>query len=178
MFDDKSDVRQLKGSFTDMLQQLRKDKTYYGGTNFQSVIDEIVRIRKSGKNIPLEDYPTTLLVVSDMEFNPCDRWDRNGVTEQSNYEEVMTKLSEVFPSDWVKDFRIVWWYVRPGMTTDFPSNMDCGGTYMISGFDGSVVSLLLGGDTVVDESGNKVTLTQEQLIEKALTQEVLNFLSL
>lgn len=178
MFDDTSVVKPLTGGFTDMLQQLRRGKTYYGGTNFQSVIDEIVRIRKSGRNIPLEDYPTTLLVVSDMEFNPCDRWDRKGVTEQSNYEEAMAKLSEVFPSDWVKDFRIVWWYVRPGMTPDFPSNMDCGGTYMISGFDGSVVSLLLGGDTVVDESGNKVTLTQEQLIEKALTQEVLNFLSL
>ena len=39
-----------------------------GSTNFQSVVDEIVRIRKSNPNIPLEDYPSTLLVVSDMQF--------------------------------------------------------------------------------------------------------------
>ena len=181
MFDNNSEVLQLKGDFTDMYQQITSRRDAMGDTNFQSVIDEIVRIRKRNPNIPLEDYPETLLVVSDMQFNPTGRWgwgDFNITSqeERTNYEEAQRKLKAVFPAKWVENFKIVWWHVN-GRTTDFPSNMDCGGTYNFSGFDGSVISFLLGGE-VTTPTGEKKTPSMEDIIKDVFAQESLSLLSL
>lgn len=172
MFDNVSRVKQLSGNFTDMYQQITNGNTAWGGTNFQSVIEEIVRIRKNNPNIPLEDYPTTLLVVSDMQFNPVGR------NMETNYQAAMRELGQVFPKEWCKDFKFVWWYCSNRTTSDFPSNMDCGGTYIVSGYDGSIVSFILGSEEVNPETGQKVSPTMEEVVSKALTQEVLNFLTL
>ena len=52
--------------------------------------------------------------------------------------------------------------------------MDHGGQYLFSGFDGAVVSLLLGGEPVIDEKTGKVVQpTMEEMVNIALTQEVL-----
>ena len=54
-------------------------------------------------NIPLEDYPSTLLVVSDMGFNPTNNWryQRDEVLEQTNYEAMKSKLYGCFPTEFV-----------------------------------------------------------------------------
>ena len=59
-----------------------------------------------------------------------------------------------------------------------PATMDDGGCYFISGFDGSVVTMLLGGESqVVDEkTGEKRTPTMEELAQMAMNQEVLQLL--
>lgn len=181
MFDDNSEVLQLHGDFTDMYQQITSRRDAMGGTCFESVIEEIVRIRKTRPDIPLEEYPTTLMVVSDMQFNPVSntRWDYVPTREEekTNYEASKAMLAEVFPQEWVDDFKFVWWHVN-GRTKDFPSNMDCGGCYNIGGFSGSIISLLLGGEVVTDpETGKRVMPTQEELIYKALHQEVLEMLT-
>ena len=187
MFDDESEVLQLKGDFTDMYQQITSKKDAMGSTNFLSVVEEICRIRRENPNIPLEEYPTTLLVVSDLQFNipvPNRSWwdtptpEEKAMAEKTNYEAVMSLLRKHFPSEWVDDFKLVWWHVNSN-TKDFPSNMDCGGTYNIGGFDGSIISLLLGGEVVINpETDKKVMPTMDELIEKALTQEVLNLLKM
>ena len=126
--------------------------------------------RKKDPTIPLEDYPTTLLVVSDMQFNPT-----HGNTE-TNYQEAMRKLSEVFPKEYVDNFKIIWWYCCAGRkTNDFPSTMDDAGTYMISGFDGAAISFILGGDAT-DDNERKV-MSMEEVINKALSQEILTFIT-
>lgn len=178
MFDNTSEVIHLNGEFTDMYNQITSRRDAMGGTNFQSVIDEIVRIRKKNPNIPLEDYPTTLLVVSDMQFNPTDNYWSTPTPEDdaTNYEEAKAKLSKVFPKEWVNDFKFVWWHVN-GRTTDFPSNMDCGGTYNFSGFDGSVISFLLGENTT-SPNGDKKTPAMEDIIKDVFAQETLSLLSL
>lgn len=184
MFDDNSEVLQLHGNFTDMYQQITSRKDAMGSTNYQSVIDEIIRIRKENPTLPLEDYPSTLVVVSDMQFNISGRltWynvneEFNAVEWETNYETTKRKLSEAFPQEWVDNFKIVWWHVN-GATKDFPSNMDCGGAYNIAGFDGSVITMLLGGEEKVDpETEKRVMPTQEELIDKALHQEVLEMLT-
>jgi hypothetical protein len=51
--------------------------------------------------------------------------------------------------------------------------MDMGGQYLFSGFDGAVISLLLGGDYVDPETGKKVQPTMEEAVRNALSQEVL-----
>lgn len=170
MFDNVSRVKQLKGGFCDMVTDIVKSNTAWGGTNFQSVIDEIVRIRKANKNIPLEDYPQTLLIVSDMQFNPA------GGNTKTNYEEMKKKLYEAFPQDFVDSMKFIWWQVT-GRTTDVPATLDDNGCYFLSGFDGSIVSLLLGGEMAEKEAVTKKQPTMEELINAALGQEILSYIT-
>lgn len=133
-FNDTSRLVRLSGSFTEKLQQIKtKVNVPRGGTNFQSVIDLLVRIRKENPNIPVSEYPETILIVSDMQFNPV-----NGNT-QTNYEAAMQKLHSVG----LNDMRIIWWWVT-GRGKDFPSQMNDKGVYMIGGFDASNIKSLMG----------------------------------
>ena len=179
MFDDTSRMMELKGSFSDKWYQIRNASTAWGSTNFQSVIDLIVNTRRSHPEIPLEDFPKTLLVISDMQFNPAGGFSygrRSAEAEKSNYETMMQKLRTVFPAEWVEEFKCIWWYCagRDGASHDVPATMDMGGQYLFSGFDGAVISLLLGGEPVIDEQTGKVVQpTMEEMVNIALTQEVL-----
>jgi len=168
MFDSLSRVLQLSGSFSDKVTQIQSANTAWGSTNFQSVIDEIVRVRKQNPSIPVAEFPTTLVVVSDMQFNPV-----NGNT-QTNYQRAMQKLASVgLPS-----IRIVWWWVT-GRGEDFPNQMDNEGLVMIGGFDGTIISKLLGEEVKVQNTGQaKKQLTAFEAMLKALDQEVLNELQL
>ena len=167
MFDDTSTMKHLSGeSFTDKLEQIRKTRVAWGSTNFQSLINLICEYRKGHPNIPLEDFPTTLLVISDMQFNPCG--------SSSNYEAMMDKLRLYFPDEWVDKFKCIWWFCAGRNTNDVPATMDQKGMYLISGFDGSIISLILGGEQKVDKvTGEKRDLTMEEAVIEALNQEVL-----
>lgn len=173
-FSSTSKLMTLSGSFSDKWNQLQRSCYGGGSTNFQSLIDLLVNTRKNNPSMPLEDFPQTLLVVSDMEFNPCQReyWGAPKYRdERTNYEEAMAKLRTVFPKEFVDNFKIVWWYCTNRQTKDFPSTMEDAGTYMFSGFDGAVISFLLGGDTAVKT--DKAMPTMEDIINAAFEQEVL-----
>ena len=176
MFDDTSRMLELKGSFSDKWFQIRDTSTAWGSTNVQSLIDLIVKTRKMHPEIPLEDFPKTLLVISDMQFNPTDDWrySRNAKVEQTNYEAMMAKLRTAFPKEWVDEFRCIWWYCagREEASKDVPATMDHGGQYLLSGFDGAVVSLILSGK-VDEKTGQAVQMTMEESVNAALAQEVL-----
>ena len=175
MFDDISRIKQLSGSFSEMWRQIPDDAM--GSTNFQSVVDEIVRVRKNHPEVPLEDYPATLLVVSDMQFNPTSSYWGVGTPEdiETNIEAAKRKLRSEFPDDWVDNFKFIWWNVTSRRTEDFPSTLSDGGSYFFSGFDGAIISLLLGGDAeVVDQTtGEKRKPTMEEVIKAAFEQEIL-----
>lgn len=161
MFSGTSNIMKLAGTFSEKLAQCRS-KFFDGGTNFQSVIDEIVRVRKTNPNIPLEDYPSTLIVISDMQFNP------SGVSQKTNYERAMQKLEEAG----LPKINIIWWRVND-RKVDYPSTMEDPGTYLFSGFDGNIISILLGGQTNKD-SGPSISM--EEAMNKCLSQEVLTHL--
>ena len=168
MFDNNSRVLQLTGAFTDKVQQIKTTTTAWGSTNFQSVIEEIVRVRKTQPHIPVEDFPTTLVVVSDMQFNPA------GANTQTNYEAAMQQLRAVG----LPNMRIVWWWVT-GRGTDFPNQLNDEGVVLIGGFDGSILSLLIGGEKKeIGQGPTAKQLTPYEMMLKALDQEVLQAIRL
>jgi len=146
------------------VQQITSEKTAWGSTNFESVITHICSLRKSHPEIPVSDFPETLIVVSDMQFSPV------GGNEQTNYQNAMALLAEAG----LPKMKIIWWFVT-GRGSDFPSTIADEGVTMIGGFDGSVVSIILGGETtVVDKKTGKVRqLNAYENMLKALDQEVL-----
>lgn len=171
MFDNTSRVLQLNGSFTDMMTQIPYNAM--GGTNFQSVVDEICRVRRENPTIPLEDYPDTLLIVSDMQFNPTNSWRyvQDTVVERTNYEAMKSKLYEVFPTEFVDSMKFIWWNVASS-TKNYPARMDDGGCYMLSGYDGAIMSMILGTEEEKTSEPKKMK-SMEEIIHEALNQEIL-----
>ena len=169
MFDDRSKVLKLKGTFVEKVKQISMASTAWGSTNFQSVIDEIVRVRKSYPEIPVSEFPETILVVSDMQFDPA------GKNTETNYEHMMKKLTAVG----LDKVKVIWWNVT-GRSKTFTNKFDDNGVTLISGFDPAIISLILGGEKEkVDEVTGKVrALTPYENMMKALDQEVLKLLKI
>lgn len=144
-FNDRSTVQRLTGSFVERCQQIGQNRGW-GSTNFQSLIDLLVSIRQENPNIPIEEYPETILVLSDMQFNPTGHYSYyNDVKVDSkslgtNYEVARKKLQSVG----LGDVRIIWWHLNGSQTTDFPAQMNDKGCYMVSGFDPNALKGLMG----------------------------------
>lgn len=174
-FSDNAILEKLKGSFCDRVAYLtRHDTEFYsnswGSTNFQGVIDLLVKIRQQNPDIPLNEYPETLLVISDMQFNPSTNWGQpTHEQSETNYETARRKLNAVG----LKDVRIIWWYVN-GAGTDFTSKMNDKGVYQIGGFDPVNLKALMGLDATKDEK--KDFNAQEKKEENPL-DGMMNFLS-
>jgi len=136
-FSDSPILLKLTGGLCDRLKLIETDSEFqrvaWGSTNFQGVIDLLVKTRKENPEIPVEEYPETILVVSDMQFNPSGR------NSKTNYESAMRKLNSVG----LGDMRIIWWFVN-GAGADFPAQMDSKGCYMIGGFDPVNIKALMG----------------------------------
>ena len=178
-FSDNSKIYKLNGNFCNRVDQIKAEPWWMGSTNFQSVIDEIVRVRQNNPKIPVEEFPGILLVVSDMQFNPAIKtsiWSYGSSQytpeqEKTNYETAMAKLEAVG----LPKMTVVWWQVNGRDTVDFPSKMDDEGTVLISGFDPAIVSRILGKDTVVDKTtGEKRKMTPLETMINCLDQELLN----
>ena len=175
MFDDTSRVMKLSGTFAEKWEAIRNATTAWGGTNFLSLVRLLVDQRKKHPTVPESEFPQTLLVVSDMQFNPTSRWNYRAERETTNQEEARRILREAFSDEFVDNFNFIWWYCasRSGAGHDVPATMDQGGNYMFSGFDGSIITLLLGGEEQVKPDGKP--LTMEDMVNKALSQEIFAF---
>ena len=177
MFDDTSYPFDFKSeSFCDNILSL--PGVPCGGTNFQSVIEEIVKIRTEHPEIPLEEYPNTLLVVSDMQFNPSGGLWSHPRSQECNLDYAKKTLAEVFPQEFVDNMKFIWWDCASRRQTFEGTAFEPGVTFL-SGFDGSIINTLLGMEKVFDEkSGEYRNPTAEELVEKALSQEILNYIIL
>lgn len=176
MFDSKSYFHKFQGkTFSEKLNELPLNAM--GSTNFQSVVDALVELRTKHPNIPLEEYPTTLLVVSDMQFNPTTRkWENHKiVTEDSNNDLMKKKLKQVFPSDFVDSMKFIWWNCASS-EINFPTECKESGEYLLSGFDGSIITLLLGDE--VKEKNQKPQMDIDDMINLILSQEILQMVSI
>ena len=178
MFDDVSYPYDMKGdSFCDRIMNL--PRVGCGGTNFQSAVEEIIKIRKEHPEIPLEQYPTTILVVSDMQFNPVSYGWRSKRTEPTNYEYSVKSLKTVFPAEFVDNMKFIWWDCASKRKQDFAATIHNSGCYFFSGFDGSIISMLMNEDAIKDEVTGEVRRpTAEELVAKALNQEILTYVKL
>ena len=143
----------------------KNDKSsYVGGTNFQSVIDLFVEMKRNG--VPESDFPRGILCVSDGEFNPTQ-------LGNTNVEAARQKLARAgFSADYCREFVIVLWnlqnsYYGKGSGEKFETGQDTKGVYYFGGYSASVISFLSG----------KIKTTYE-LIDEALSQEVLSMVEI
>jgi hypothetical protein len=131
-FSETPEMVYLKGTFTQRLSQLRSSKWGYS-TNLQKTFD--VLLDKAIKNnVPQEMMPSTLLIISDMEFNSADK-------EKTNLEIIIEKYKKSgyeMPS-------IIFWNVR-GVGRNNPANSTDRNIGLVSGYSPSTLEAILHGD--------------------------------
>jgi hypothetical protein len=169
-FDDKSKFIKLQGSYTNRLKDILSRQDFMGSTNFQSVINLVLKTRKNNPDIPIEDYPDVYLVISDMQFNI------NSNREQTNHQEAISKLIEAG----LKEPLFVWYNVSPYGNDNFQNHKDDSGVINMSGFDPSALNRLLSQDFQLkfeDENNKSIKeITSLEAMINTLDQKYLNLL--
>ena len=135
-------------------------------TNFQAVIDLFINIKRQG--VAEEHFPEGLLCISDGEF------DRSS-TSDTEFERAITKLRVAgFSEEYLSKFLIILWDIPNGYyggrtTSQFESyDTITSGVLHIAGYNASLIQFL---------SDGKVT-TQQELMETALSQDILQLIEL
>lgn len=162
-FSNRSEWVELKGGFCDQINQMQWGDCP-SNTDFQSIIDSFVNIRKDKPEISEEHYPNTLLVISDMQFDKSYGWGAADQDIKTEYQRACDKLRNAFSNEFANSFVFIWWQVN-GRITNQPARIEEPGGYFVSGFDGAIIDSLLGSI----ERKESV----EQSIETVLSQEVL-----
>jgi hypothetical protein len=145
---------------------------YIGSTNFQSVIDLFINIKKTG--VSEGEFPTGIICISDSEFNPS-------MLGKTNVETALTKLrSAGFSDEFVSKFKIVLWnlqsnYYGSNTGSKFETHGNVGNVYYFSGFDGSVIVFLTGLEVNENKPEPK---NAKELFEAAMDQEVINLITI
>lgn len=169
-FSQKSEWEQLKGTFSEQKLSMTWNDCP-NNTDFQSIIDSFVRIRKDFNSIKESDFPNTLLVVSDMQFDSVNSVD-------TNYQLSIKKLSQVFSKEYVDNFIFIWWDVTGRVPENQPQHIDEPNGYVLSGFDGSVISLLLGSIDKLTQSSKKEKISMKESIIDILSQDILKLVKI
>ncbi len=122
-----------KGSLTQRLKSI--PEIVAGSTNLHAAFDMLLDIAVKGK-VSQEDMPEMLLILSDMQFNSCVRFD------DSAQEMVARKYANAgyaVP-------KIVFWNLSPYGDSNTPVRYDDKGVCLVSGFSPSVMKSVLAND--------------------------------
>lgn len=134
-FSERPEMVKTEGSLKQRLSQM--ERSNWGmSTNIQAVFQTLLGVAVE-YNVPVEDMPTKLIIVSDMQFNMCMRGDMSVSAfdmMKDSYENSGYKLPE-----------IVFWQVNASQG-NVPVTVDQSGTALVSGFSPSIMTSLLKGD--------------------------------
>jgi len=132
-FSSNPEMQYLKGSLTQRMRQL-SSAAWGMTTNLQASFDLILNsaIRE---NIPSEEMPTKLLIISDMEFNTATRDNRS-----TNLDVIRAKYNQ---SGYVMP-EIIFWNVN-GRLGNSPAQVQDQGVGLVSGFSPSILKSILKG---------------------------------
>lgn len=142
-----------------------------GSTNFQAALRLVLDMAKK-ENVPQEDMPDKMFVISDMQFNQADR----------NYSTNHAALEKQFKEAGYEVPMIIYWNVRPN-TVDFPAKADTPGVALLAGYSPSLLKVVMDGcdldeveemDVTPDTPAavkEKKEINPEDVLKKAIEDE-------
>jgi hypothetical protein len=135
-FSGKPKMEHLKGTLSQKMTQMSK-ANWEMNTNLHAAFDEILKIAVNGK-VAQEDMPDMLLILSDMQFDACTRYDNSA----------MQMIKRKYKDAGYEVPKIVFWnlssYGKENGNT--PVKFDKNGTAHVSGFSPSIMKHVLADD--------------------------------
>lgn len=151
-FSGKPKLEVLKGTLSQRIAQLERAH-WDMNTNLHAAFEEILRVAKKGK-VPQEDMPEILIVLSDMQFDQCTRFD------DSAQEMIKRKYAEAG----YEVPLIVFWNLSPYGRDNTPVRFDDKGVCHVSGFSPAIMKAVLSVKELED-------FTPFRIMERTLLQE-------
>lgn len=147
-FSSNSTIQHLTGDIFDKIGQLHR-ANWGMTTSIEAAYNEILRVAKS-RNVPKEDMPKIILIMSDMQFN-------GAVTNKG----AMAAAEYMFRSAGYEAPKVVFWNLSDSGAV--PVAFDKTGAALVSGFSPSIVKPVLAADFD--------NFTPEAIMKKALMVE-------
>jgi Domain of unknown function (DUF2828) len=131
-FSSKPELLHLQGNILDKMNQMSRS-SWEMSTNLHAAFEKILQTAVKG-NVPQEDMPGTLLIMSDMQFNACVAYDDSAIEMIARkYEAAGYKMPQV-----------VFWNINA--YDNVPVSSDERGVALVSGFSPSIAKSVLGAD--------------------------------
>ena len=132
-FSSSPELLHLKGNIVQKVHQM-SSSNWGMSTDLVKAMEKILKTAKDG-NVPQEEMPEMLLIMSDMQFNQCARFD----------DSAMQMIARKFEAAGYELPKIVFWNLNAA--DNVPVKYDASGVALISGFSPQIMVSVLGGDT-------------------------------
>jgi hypothetical protein len=140
-FTDEPTIQVLKGSLSERYYQIQGPVGY--NTNlemaFRMVLDNAIK-----GNVSTDEMPTTILVLSDMEFDCYSVEGMDNLTAQNMIKSLYDEAGYTMP-------KLVYWNIK-SRNDNNPVEFHNSGTCLVSGFSPSLLTNLLGGKEITPYS--------------------------
>jgi len=132
-FSGSPELLHLKGNIVQKVQQMVKSN-WQMNTDLVKAMEKILKTAKDG-NVPQEEMPEMLLILSDMQFDQCARFD----------DSAMQMIARKFEAAGYEMPKIVFWNLNAH--DNVPVKYDSRGVALVSGFSPAIMKAVLSGDT-------------------------------
>jgi hypothetical protein len=132
-FSGSPELLHLKGNIVQKVQQMASSN-WGMNTDLVKAMDKILKTAVQG-GVPQEEMPEVLLIMSDMQFDQCARFD----------DSAMKMIARKFEDAGYEIPKIVFWNLNAH--DNVPVKYDTRGVALVSGFSPSIMVATLGGDT-------------------------------
>ena len=145
-FSGSPELLHLKGNIVQKVQQM-VSSNWGMNTDLIKALEKVLKVAKDGQ-VPQEEMPEVLLIMSDMQFDACARFD----------DSAMKAVERKFTAAGYEVPKIVFWNLNAN--DNVPVKYDTRGVALVSGFSPSIMVATLGGDTE--------NFTPEAIMNKAI----------
>ena len=132
-FSGSPELLHLKGNIVDKIKQM-SESNWGMNTDLVKAMEKILKTAKEG-NVPQEEMPEMLLIMSDMQFDQCAKFD----------DSAMKMIARKFTDAGYEIPKIVFWNLNAA--DNVPVKYDTRGVALVSGFSPAIMVAVLGGDT-------------------------------
>jgi hypothetical protein len=136
-FSESPSLQKLSGNLKERYEQLKRSE-WGMSTDLVEVFNLILR-QATKHNVPQEEMPSKILILSDMEFN-------RAVNEDDTAIEAIRKKYESYGYEMPA---VIFWNIRSRIGgSNIPVRFDENGTALVSGFSPSIMKSILGGKSI------------------------------
>lgn len=143
----------VSGSLSERYNQMARSD-WGGSTNLQAAFKKVLDTAVKN-NVPAEDMPTMMLILSDMEFNSAVGHGGWNATAQDMIESMYRNAGYEMP-------KIVYWNIQSRGDKNKPVQFDTNNTALVSGFSPALLKNLLGGKDMTPYSMMRSVIDDER----------------